>query len=102
MDRRPQETLWDFRRRQTCSTTDCTGQGIIGPDFQGAVPAAMLPAHCPRRSGPAICGGPWRVVEDGVRCFLCGHGIAVVEALIAQARRGLSSRTDSAWPVPGG
>jgi hypothetical protein len=82
LDRRANERNDQFSRRRICSMRACTGQGVLQPDFPGAIPAATVPPRCPR------CGGLWRAVEEGVACLLCGHRVHVVEALIARARQG--------------
>lgn len=84
MDRRPRESMEHYGSRRICSMRTCTGQGLIAPDYPAAIPAHALPPQCRR------CGGRWRIVEDGVRCLLCGRGQAIVEALLALAGRGVA------------
>ena len=92
--RQAEETTWTFAHRRGCTPKGaCTGRGAIPPDYPGAIPAAHVPARCPR------CEGPWRIVDDGVLCRLCGHGPTVQEALQALVARG-QVRAHTEMPMP--
>lgn len=70
-----------FLARQLCSQSGCTGKGEIEPDYPGATikTFAQAPPRC------SHCGGPWRLVETGYSCLICGRGIIVSAALLALA-----------------
>jgi hypothetical protein len=78
LDRRMRESNKAFRGRRICSMTECTGQGTIKPDYPGAVPLASAGDRCRR------CGGPYRRVEGGLGCVLCGRMVHVIEILASR------------------
>jgi hypothetical protein len=72
----PGWSLATWQARRTCGKA-YPGRGLMIPTFPKAIPAAFLTARCDN------CGGPWRVVSDGVACLVCPRHVHVVEALQA-------------------
>jgi len=101
---KPREEARTFAHRQTCGVR-CAGQWsrtwstcpaclkrlrdpehrcpgppatVETPSFPGAAAAtyAQAPTQCDR------CGGVWRVVADGLACYLCPRTVVIVEALL--------------------
>jgi hypothetical protein len=77
------EPLYLFHRRTICSMAGCTGKGELEWHFPGARVRFFdqAPPRCPREG----CGGPFRVVETGLVCTLCGREVIVGAALRALA-----------------
>lgn len=76
----PRDPSWSYARWRTrgkCSVQRCPGRGLLGADYPGAILAAEVPAKC------VNCSGPWRRVDEGVGCILCGRRIAIKELLVA-------------------
>ena len=101
----------DYRRRRYCGRV-CAGRAVsrryreaarlaaldsdrgrVEPEgYPGATYAtdADVPPACPR------CGGPWRQVEGGWSCYLCGRDCYVASALRVAIQRTLAEEDGAA------